>query len=287
MLAGINTRELVVGTGVLAERGKAVRVRVGWPKPGEERLTVYEEGEGHWVHLGKRESMIGLERGIEGMRVGGRRELVISPHLAGAWGRAGEAVRVEVELLEVREPGVRRPKDYPPGKHLTVFRPGEAARNLSRWQFHLAEDGRAGVHFTHPRPGVRWRQTRSESIEVQLEPQEVKVVFESVLATPGEFPQECLSNEECWSDASERGNGITRDMRTNTLCLWVSVTERGETLCNFNLREDSPALLGAQFYQIASRVADAHLKKRQEAQQEKPARGGFRWTDDPKNDGQI
>ena len=280
MLAGINVKELAVGTGIVAERGKVVRVHVGWPKPGEERHTVWEEGDGHWVHLGKRQNVIGLERGIEGMRVGGRRELVISPHLAGGWGRAGDAVRVEVKLLEVREPGLRRPEDYPPGKGLSVFRPGEAARNLPRWQFNLIEDGRGSIHFTHQRPGVRWRQARSERIELHLESQEAIVVFESVLATPEEFPKECLSIEECWSDAVERGNGITRDLRTHTLCLTVSVSELGETLCNFRLREDSPALLGSQFYQIVSRFVDEHLRKRKEAQQEKPGRGGFRWSDD-------
>jgi peptidylprolyl isomerase len=280
MLAGINVNEIVVGTGALAQRGKVVRVRVGWPDQEQGNQITYVQSDGHWLCLGKREGVIGLERGIEGMRVAGRRELVISPHLAGAWGRAGEAVRVVVELLEVREPGERHPEDYPLGKGLSIFRPGEAARMLSRWQVNLAEDGRCYLVFVHPLPAFAWRRQRPERAEAHFEPQETKEIFESVLATSGEFPQECLSSEECWADTSEKGNSISRDRQTNTLCLWVAVSERGEYLCNFSLREDSPALLGSRFYEIVSRVIDEHLKKRQAALAAKPPPGRFRWSDD-------
>lgn len=98
--------------------------------------------------------------GIEGMRVGGQRELKISPHLAygtegvPGWIPPNAVLRALVELLDVREPGVRKPEDYPPGKHLYVFHPGEAARNQPRWQFGLDEDGRWGITFTHPVPGM-------------------------------------------------------------------------------------------------------------------------------------
>jgi peptidylprolyl isomerase len=64
------------------------------------------------VHLGRREVIAGLERGIVGMRVGGRRRLVISPHLA--YGEAGvpgvippnAVVIAEVELLDVQGPTI-------------------------------------------------------------------------------------------------------------------------------------------------------------------------------------
>jgi peptidylprolyl isomerase len=280
MLSGIKFREMVIGTGAVAERGKVVRVRIALLNPGEERPSVPGPSKGDWVHLGKREVSVGVERGIEGMRVGGRRELVIRPHLAGAWGRAGEAVRVEVELLELRDSRVRRPEDYPPGKHLSIFRPGEAARGLSRWQIDLLEHGLGRMVFTHPQPGLQWRHARPESVAVRMEPKEAAAVFESVLATPGAFPQECLSNEECWADSSEPANSIPRVQRTNTPCLWVAVSERGRTLCNFYLREDSPALLGSRFYQIVSSYVNAHLRTKPEAQPERPARGTFRWSDD-------
>jgi hypothetical protein len=67
----------------------------------------------------------------------------VSPHLAygeqGVPGKipANAVIRFEVDLLEVREQGVVHPEDYPAGKQLLVVRPGEAARNLPRWQFGL------------------------------------------------------------------------------------------------------------------------------------------------------
>ena len=62
--------------------------------------------------MGRREVIAGLERGMLGMRVGSRRRLVISPHLAyGAAGVPGvipphAVVIVAVELLDVQCPTI-------------------------------------------------------------------------------------------------------------------------------------------------------------------------------------
>jgi peptidylprolyl isomerase len=67
-----------------------------------------DEGQPLHLHLGRREVIAGLERGLLGMRVGGRRRLVISPHLAyGERGVPGivppNAVLIfDVELLDVQ-----------------------------------------------------------------------------------------------------------------------------------------------------------------------------------------
>lgn len=71
------------------------------------RGDVFEPGVTVTFTLGARRVIAGLERGVEGMRVGGRRRLRIAPHLA--WRERGVPGRVppnalvvlEVELLEI------------------------------------------------------------------------------------------------------------------------------------------------------------------------------------------
>ena len=62
MLSGIKFREIVIGTGAVAERGQVVRVRIARLNPGEERPSVPGPSEGDWVHLGKREVAVGVDR---------------------------------------------------------------------------------------------------------------------------------------------------------------------------------------------------------------------------------
>jgi peptidylprolyl isomerase len=109
--AGVKVEEITVGTGVRAERGSVVTVHYrGFLRRGDQFRNSYDEGQPLRVRLGKREIIAGLERGIMGMRIGGRRRLVISPHLA--YGEAGvpgvipphAVVIVEVELLDVEGP---------------------------------------------------------------------------------------------------------------------------------------------------------------------------------------
>jgi len=135
MPSGIKIKDLAVGAGAEAERGKIVVAHIkGYLPRGEECYNTHTQGKPAVIDLKKREAIAGLRKGIEGMRVGGRRELVVSPHLA--YGKEGvpgvippnAAIRFEVELLEVRDAGAHYPDDYRPGKQLLVFRPGEAAR---------------------------------------------------------------------------------------------------------------------------------------------------------------
>jgi fructokinase len=72
------------------------------------RGDVFEPGRTVAFTLGARRVIAGLERGVEGMRVGGRRRLRIAPHLAyrerGVPGRvpANALVLLDVELVEIR-----------------------------------------------------------------------------------------------------------------------------------------------------------------------------------------
>ena len=211
------------------------------------------------IDLFKRDQVAGLRYGIEGMRVGGRRTLIISPHLAyGAAGVDGlippnAVLRCEVELLEVREPGVWTPEDYPHGRQLCIFHPGEAVLELPRWQFGLHEDGRCGIGLTHPRPGRTtaaedakpnaWRRAHRTEMGASLDLDTTSSLFAAALALPSQFPQECLGHDEVWSDMMERGNGITRDRKHYTLCVTIYILERGQHSCYYSVKETSQAWL--------------------------------------------
>ena len=249
MRSGVKTWDIVVGSGDEATSGKTVAANVRiFLNHGTELTGILAGGPRMVIDLHRRECFAGLRYGIEGMRVGGQRELKISPHLAyGTEGVPGRippnaVLRALVELLDVREPGVRKPEDYPPGKHLYVFHPGEAAQNQPRWQFGLDEDGRWGITFTHPVPGMPWRHARQSHTEARIVGQLVRSLFDGALALPRLFPGDCLRNEELWADMQEKGNAITRDRATNTLCLTVGVMERGQWLMYVALAETSQAL---------------------------------------------
>jgi FKBP-type peptidyl-prolyl cis-trans isomerase FkpA len=102
--SGLKITDVVVGTGAQAIRGTAVTVRYsGYLTRGEP----FQTGTEATFTLGRREVIAGLEYGIEGMRVGGVRQLQVSPHLA--YREAGvpgvippkAKLRFEVELLSV------------------------------------------------------------------------------------------------------------------------------------------------------------------------------------------
>jgi peptidylprolyl isomerase len=109
MRSGVTVEELTIGTGERAAAGTIATIQYrGVLTRGDQFRSSYEEGQPLRVHVGRREVIAGLELGLLGMRVGGRRRLVISPHLA--YGQRGvpgvvppnAVLIVEVELLEVQ-----------------------------------------------------------------------------------------------------------------------------------------------------------------------------------------
>ena len=104
MLSGLRIEELLIGDGAVAGRGTRVTVRYnGYLNRGKpfqtEMVTTFAVGE--------RNTIAGLSRGVEGMRVGGRRRLRVGPHLAyrekGVPGLTPPNAKLvfEVELLTV------------------------------------------------------------------------------------------------------------------------------------------------------------------------------------------
>lgn len=81
---GLVTEDLKIGEGLKAGRGSRVDLRY---EIRSRRGEVIAEGTRRDLILGSRRAIAGLERGIEGMQVGGIRRLIVPPHLAYRDGR--------------------------------------------------------------------------------------------------------------------------------------------------------------------------------------------------------
>jgi peptidylprolyl isomerase len=102
--------DLTVGEGAEAQAGQTVSVHyVGVShSSGEQFDASYDRGQPLQFRLGVGQVISGWDTGVQGMRVGGRRRLVIPPHLAygdrGAGGviKPGETLIFVVDLLDAR-----------------------------------------------------------------------------------------------------------------------------------------------------------------------------------------
>jgi peptidylprolyl isomerase len=102
--------DLEVGEGDEAKAGKVVEVHyvgVSWQN-GREFDASWDRGDTFKFKLGKGEVIPGWDRGVEGMKAGGRRRITIPPDLAygqrGAGGviGPGETLVFVVDLISVR-----------------------------------------------------------------------------------------------------------------------------------------------------------------------------------------
>ena len=108
--ADLEVEDITEGDGQEATSGRTVSVHyVGVAhSTGEEFDASYNRGEPLSFRLGAGQVISGWDQGVQGMKVGGRRKLVIPPHLAygdrGAGGviAAGETLIFVVDLLAVR-----------------------------------------------------------------------------------------------------------------------------------------------------------------------------------------
>jgi peptidylprolyl isomerase len=108
--ADLEVTDITEGSGAEATAGSTVSVHyVGVAhSTGEEFDASYNRGAPLDFRLGVGQVISGWDQGVEGMKVGGRRRLVIPPHLGygdrGAGGviKPGETLIFVVDLLEVR-----------------------------------------------------------------------------------------------------------------------------------------------------------------------------------------
>ncbi|NJC69980.1 FKBP-type peptidyl-prolyl cis-trans isomerase [Planosporangium thailandense] len=106
----LQIKDLVVGEGAEAKAGDQVVVHyVGVAhSTGEQFDASWDRGSPFTFPLGGGRVIAGWDQGVQGMRVGGRRQLTIPPHLgygdrgAGNVIKPGETLIFVVDLLEVR-----------------------------------------------------------------------------------------------------------------------------------------------------------------------------------------
>jgi peptidylprolyl isomerase len=114
VMPGLQLHDVVVGAGPVAEDGDVVRVHyTGWlyndGVQGEKFDSSVDRGEPILMRVGVGMVIKGWDEGLKGMRVGGRRTLLIGPELA--YGERGRPPTIppqstlmfEVELVEVLE----------------------------------------------------------------------------------------------------------------------------------------------------------------------------------------
>ena len=106
--SGLTIEDTVVGEGAAAASGRDVTVHyAGWLADGTQFDSSREKQDPFEFTLGKSEVMAGWEEGLNGMRVGGTRKLVVPPQLAYGEEGAGDTIppnatlTFEVELLAV------------------------------------------------------------------------------------------------------------------------------------------------------------------------------------------
>ncbi len=106
----LEATDITAGEGDEASSGKTVLVHyVGVAhSTGEEFDASYNRGEPLSFRLGAGQVIAGWDQGVTGMKVGGRRKLVVPPHLGygdrGAGGviKPGETLIFVVDLIDVR-----------------------------------------------------------------------------------------------------------------------------------------------------------------------------------------
>jgi FKBP-type peptidyl-prolyl cis-trans isomerase FkpA len=107
--SGLQYEDLTEGTGPAAKTGDSIEVHyTGWLKDGTKFDSSLDHGRPFGFQLGAGRVIRGWDEGVAGMKVGGKRKLVIPSGLAYGARGAGNVIppnaelTFEVELLRVR-----------------------------------------------------------------------------------------------------------------------------------------------------------------------------------------
>jgi FKBP-type peptidyl-prolyl cis-trans isomerase len=93
--SGLYVQDLATGTGAVAARGRTAVVRyTGWRSDGKQ----FDDGE-ITISLGSRQTIAAWEEGLLGMRVGGKRRLVVPPNLGYGTRGAGSDIPPNTVLV--------------------------------------------------------------------------------------------------------------------------------------------------------------------------------------------
>jgi peptidylprolyl isomerase len=107
--SGLQYADLVVGKGSPPEKGQTVTVHyTGWLTDGKKFDSSVDRGQPFDFPLGQGQVIKGWDEGVAGMRMGGKRKLIIPPdlgygsHGAGGVIPPGATLVFDVELLDVK-----------------------------------------------------------------------------------------------------------------------------------------------------------------------------------------
>jgi FKBP-type peptidyl-prolyl cis-trans isomerase len=107
--SGLKYEDVKEGTGPTAAKGDTVQVHyTGWLKDGKKFDSSKDRGQPFVFQLGAGRVIKGWDEGVQGMKVGGTRKLIIPPDLGyGASGAGGvippnAELTFEVELLKIQ-----------------------------------------------------------------------------------------------------------------------------------------------------------------------------------------
>jgi FKBP-type peptidyl-prolyl cis-trans isomerase len=107
--SGLKYQELKEGSGPAAKAGDTVDVHyTGWLKDGTKFDSSHDRGQPFSFKLGAGRVIKGWDEGVQGIKVGGKRKLIIPPELAYGKRGAGGVIppdaelTFEVELIKIR-----------------------------------------------------------------------------------------------------------------------------------------------------------------------------------------
>lgn len=265
MTNGIEIKDLTIGTGDEATRESVVVANVReFLRRGDEVSPSPQFGTRKVMDLGQRECIAGLRYGIPGMRVGGKREIVISPHLAygeaGIPGRipANALLRCEVELLEIREHSALLPEDHLPGKILVLHNNQDANDQQPGWAFEVHESGNARLSFGQTVPDKQPKKVRWNQVPIQLEAENSTELIRQAMDLQNQMPEDCVS-WNCGLIDMQKG-GVIRDKRNGARCMFVQVIDSGTSVLIIGVHEDSLKFRESAFYKTIERLIRPHLQ---------------------------
>lgn len=274
MPKGVKITEIELGSGRVAERGllAVVKLRL-FLKGGVEVPGHFPKVPKTIVDLGRRDDMAGMRYGIEGMRAGGKRRFIMSPHLAcgeRGWGGSippNAALIAEVELLEVHDRDSHQRSDYRSGRYLHLFHPGSAEEHTPRWQLALHEDGDGSILITPADRQASWREIVRQEAEFDVEPKVARALVEEALTMPAQHPADCqvthAPGSGLWHPVADAG----ADPHEPQACVIISVARVFHPMCSYAIPDKSRVWLDSEISRTLSKWLLAKLAAARESLQ--------------------
>jgi hypothetical protein len=265
MPKGIEIKDLTTGTGDEATKESIVAANVRmFLRRGDEVSPSPEFGTRRVIDLGRRDCIAGLRYGIPGMRVGGTREIVISPHLA--YGKAGipdripanALLRCEVDLLELREFNALLPQDWLPGKILMLRNIPDVSDQLPDWHFTAHEGGNSRLTFRPIISDKLQNQERWIQVAIPLGAGESAELIRQATDLPLQIQEVCIDWNSGRIDSQKSGT-VIKNKRDGARYMSIHIKENGKDVCLMGVHQDSPAFRNSSFYKTIERLIKPHL----------------------------